>query len=108
MNTNAKHTAGPWKSIGRAIVTHDGRIEIAVASMNDTGDSHVDENHRVNKLEAFSNAKLIANAPTMLEALKKIAEHPKEFYDIEDFEKMVCEMEAIAKDAIAQAEGGAK
>ena len=67
----ARHTPGPWRTIGRAIVTKDARIEIAVASTNDTNDDHVNENHRVIWEEAETNARLIAAAPAMLEALTR-------------------------------------
>ena len=66
----AKHTKGPWRRIGRTIVDNQGRVEISVASTNDTEDAHVNENHRVEKSEAFSNAQLISAAPDMYEALK--------------------------------------
>lgn len=69
-----KHTPGPWRNIGRAIVTKDARIEIAVASTNDTKDAHVNENHRVMWEEAAANARLIAAAPAMLEALQRLCD----------------------------------
>ena len=68
----ARHTEGPWRKIGRAIVDQHGRVEIAVASTGDTGDTHVNENHRVEKGEAFANATLIASAPDMLLALREL------------------------------------
>ena len=109
MNPNAKHTPskatpGPWSAYNAT--GNAGRIlkrwivEAPTKKICTVDDQPADA--------TAATAALIAAAPALLEALHKIAEHPKEYYDIEDFEKMVCEMEAIARAAIAQAEGGAQ
>ena len=101
----ARHTEGPWRKIGRAIVDQHGRVEIAVASTGDTGDTHVNENHRVEKGEAFANATLIASAPELLDACKYASMQVESRIGSESWAKLL--IEKLEK-AIANAEGGAQ
>jgi hypothetical protein len=96
---NTQHTPGPWHTDGFVtkdldIISPDGRI-----AMIDCDDCDADT------LEA--NARLIAAAPDLLDALLSIAEHAREFADLEDSETMVARMTDKARAAIAKATGGA-
>ena len=107
----AKHTKGPWRRIGRTIVDNQGRVEISVASTNDTEDAHVNENHRVEKSEAFANAQLISAAPDMYDALKYAQEiigiakryFPKSVTNGDKYSLL--NMDATISKAIRKAEG---
>lgn len=110
MNTNAKHTPGPWKvnhgpsGIIRisAKDDHPSHPEFALAELTDTGKT------------AEASARLTAAAPAMLDALRYAAEliptarryFPKSVKFSDRFQlENVC---ATIGKAIAQAEGGAQ
>lgn len=61
---NTKHTPGPWKLAGHSIVTDDDAYCIAV--IEDDGGCEVDPD------EQEANARLIASAPALLDALKNL------------------------------------
>ena len=102
MTSAAKHTAGPWrvdtgpKSRGRVISVCKGFPQKPVAQA--TGQETVDERE--------ANARLIAAAPELLEALQwALAEiDGRTSYQRPD-QKQACNTKARA--AIAKAEGGA-
>ena len=102
MNTNAKHTPGPWKIAGHGKnqqlpILAGGKI---IAAIRDDG--------------RLADARLIAAAPVMLEALRYAAEliptarryFPKSVKFSDRFQlENVC---ATIGKAISQAEGGAQ
>lgn len=94
----ANHTPGPWEMrgpceiTGRYSVTHNGPL-FYVGDAGEPGDGE-------------ANARLAASAPELLEALLSIAEHAREFADLEDSETMVARMTDKARAAIAKATGG--
>lgn len=111
---NTKHTPGPWKcpDITLDIITADRKQSIAVCHRS------VDGNYKPGLQEAKANARLIAAAPELLEALKdcadwtRLCEHP-EVVKLRHVD-VVTEAEAcqkVAQDnaraAIAKAEGRA-
>ena len=104
----AKHTKGPWRRIGRTIVDNQGRIELSVASTNDTEDAHVNENHRVEKSEAFANAQLISAAPELLRELKKCVAAIQKWGKAHPESGGWMGVISGGLKAIAQAEGGAQ
>jgi hypothetical protein len=93
---SASHTQGPWTLIESARVDRPDRIVgdngIPVAS--------IFAPHK-------ADTRLIAAAPDLLDALLSIAEHAREFADLEDSETMVVRMTDKASAAIAKATGGA-
>ena len=91
------HTPGPWEVV-------DGR-RIGVILPNAIGggyDSHciavTQESAHIN---AEANARLIAAAPELLEALKAIKDHPNTRYEVE------AQLGESTWNAIAKAEGAA-
>ena len=73
---NSTHTPGPWRTDAGVILSEDGR-GIAVAQ----GPSRVFQPRRfAPEHERLPNAKLIAAAPTLLEALEEIAGHSGNLY----------------------------
>ncbi len=100
--TKPKHTPGPWKhdDIYGLIVTQDG-AEIAACHAGRTG----------GKSETVPNARLIAAAPELLEALKQLLD---DYSDATDCCDPNCDCEGndskkrlakLATAAIAKAEG---
>jgi hypothetical protein len=62
-----KHTPGPWMYDEQSVITSTG--EMVVSVINDVSpESTVFER---NQLEAYSNTRLIASAPDLLEACKE-------------------------------------
>ena len=63
---NGKHTPGPWVSIGASVYIEEGadHYSIAICTCNDA---------RRNQEDQEANARLIAAAPEMLEALQSIS-----------------------------------
>ena len=105
MNTNAKHTPGPWIAHGITINHEQPGVEYPIATTT---------NSPIPTEEAYANARLIAAAPAMLEALRYAAEliptarryFPKSVKFSDRFQlENVC---ATIGKAIAQAEGGAQ
>jgi hypothetical protein len=97
--SESKHTPGPWNAepmTGRGAWVKGSSGEWAALSCGDTDTT------------AEANARLIAAAPELLEALNKIISRHSElvcsgdcgFWDVEDEEKM-----KLARSAIAKAEG---
>jgi hypothetical protein len=105
MTTTAKekamgHTPGPWRATGWSIYSCDG-LPVARAAVDYCADTIADEewsefNERSSLPEsvAWANARLIAAAPQLLEALKAVALE-------EDFRTR----RQLARAAIAAAEG---
>lgn len=87
-----KHTPGPWGNIGKQDVytfniyadTSKGRILVAETFPNWSHENKVASNKRIE--EAESNAKLIAAAPELLEALKSLYEFA-ELYGVGSYPK---------------------
>lgn len=90
-----KHTPGPWK--------HDGEI---IYSGNYTLNNGWTNHATIAKVEDRANweanARLIAAAPDLLDALKKIS---KELSTSNDRMKMIETIEALTNSAIAKAGG---
>ena len=116
MNTNSKHTPGPWKHVPRArdghadMIQHKGNPFIQVGTP--WAESPVLDYPHEN--EQTANARLIAAAPSMLEALRYAAEliptarryFPKSVKFSDRFQlENVC---ATIGKAISHAEGGAQ
>jgi hypothetical protein len=89
----AKHTPGPWKSNG-ANQVFGGAYSGLIATVTSTANPEICE----------ADARLIAAAPELLEALKRIAYEPQGKADASHAEVLKA-VEKIAKQAIAKAEG---
>lgn len=95
MNPNAKHTPGPWHTEGQSVVSDNGEMECSITT------GKFQENHE----ESRANASLIAAAPALLEALKRLCdslawEENRSGTTYSGYES--------AKAVIVQAEGGAQ
>lgn len=103
----SKHTPGPWKKYDSAFpqffVTTDGK-DICKVSSED-----------VSMLEAEANARLIAAAPDLIEALEKMVEYAHQYSGrersqsaaMEIVETPISDDVAAARAAIAKARGEA-
>jgi len=85
----AKFTPGPWKVIPESVAQHVEVFEVAEVSHFRVIPDRLDT--WATQGDAFSDARLIAAAPELLEALISIAE------DSSDEGARECAMEAIAK-----------
>ena len=108
------HTSGPWlkSTIGRrndgsiAVMSKDGPVAYAnLLRYVKRGTAH-----SINDAESESNARLIAAAPELLEALKRCAELLDDYSDVNDGEDGPRPNRAMSlltdvEDAIAKAEG---
>lgn len=107
--TNAKHTPGPWKYID---ATKVAGMQFAPACVIQSGDKNIarfswNDNSPwfPTKEESQANARLIAAAPELLEALKGL------LADIEDYQRVNNlggennHWQVISRAAIAKAEG---
>lgn len=65
MTNQSKHTAGPWKIKGFFITAQHGNRENSVVA-------DIDRHAWLSEGEAQANARLIASAPELLEALKEV------------------------------------
>jgi len=100
MNTNAKHTPGPWQySPG-----HDPHNQAQIYGENGKtlAITYSDE--------GSANAQLIAAAPALLEALRECITEPGAacWKKREYAEKRIRYIDQMARAAISQAEGGAQ
>jgi hypothetical protein len=107
MTTQAKHSAGPWEFDGRKIVSP----ERYVATVDDwsSGEDVAPQYAHINEAlhhEAAANARLIASAPEMLEALRAMVSRAP-FIDQSVTEDGLANCEALlkARRAISHAEG---
>ena len=101
MNTNAKHTPGKWTTKIRqpgTMLTVENETGEYVCSLLG-GDEHKQE-----------NARLIAAAPAMLEALRELTAKAWLYFDFHNTPEGARNVDLMKKagDAIAQAEGGAQ
>ena len=106
MNTNAKHTPGPWIAHGITINHEQPGVEYPIATTTHSP---------IPTEEAYANARLIASAPDLLAALKSAvsyleANRPKGnireiFTQLNEYENGVLKP---ARAALARAEGGAQ
>ena len=94
MNTNAKHTPGPWIAHGITINHEQPGVEYPIATTT---------NSPIPTEEAYANARLIAAAPAMLEALRAVAALANG-----QGRANLMEVAGQAQQIIAQAEGGAQ
>lgn len=63
-----KHTSGPWIAVGGLVeVENDNIPDICTCNPHDFGQAHL----KRNVLEVLSNARLIAAAPDLLNALQE-------------------------------------
>jgi hypothetical protein len=113
------HTPGPWRITGQSCRDYEG-AEIGTANKTVavilTADAVevTDEEYAnarrivaaVNACEDFSTKVLERGMVIeLLDALHSIADHSREFAELEDAETMVCRMEAKAKSVIAKVTG---
>lgn len=104
----AKHTPGPWRSLNNCVVTHSEHFGIAIVDPTPDEDFWCGDSEPVNNQEEYeANARLIAAAPELLEALVElthsISEHVK--FDVrKHYSLMVCHV--AAQKAIEKATGG--
>lgn len=117
MNTNAKHTPGPWKHVPRArdghadIIQHKGNPFIQVGAP--WAESPVIDYPHEN--EQTANARMVAAAPDLLYALKEAKSmletakgyFPKSIQNRDRFSLLNVLANAVDP-AIAKAEGGAQ
>ena len=101
---NAKHTPGPWvvRTIDQSLATvetQDGEYIICNAAQL-RGDDWKTEH-----AERKANARLIAAAPELLDALQSIAECCNEDRTARDYASRQTEIRGIARAAIAKATG---
>lgn len=100
------HTPGPWK-----VLEHSWSDTSIVAKGFDHGICSLDINHATEEsVEAdealmAANARLIAAAPDLLEALQSIAECCEEDQTARDYASRQTEIRGIARAAIAKATG---
>lgn len=97
MGENVKHTAGPWAISGRTstcIRTADQEQRIAYM---ETADNTIET--------CVANARLIAAAPELLEALKGILSDIEEYQEINKLGGKDNHWQVISRTAIAKAEG---
>jgi hypothetical protein len=101
-----KHTPGPWgvtQFTDVIYVTRQDSIPVN-GGMIATITSQLDGVNNDEKLkETYANARLIAAAPDLLDALQKIS---KELRTSNDRMKMIETIETLTNAAIAKAEGG--
>lgn len=96
-----QHTPGPWKKMGRDIVAPSPRYaksHLLVAQVYETAMMVEEQDH------AESDAVLIAAAPDLLEALKRIASIEANRHMIATWKDLASESIDIARAAIAKAE----
>lgn len=98
---NAKHTPGPWRPNGGLVETRDGiALGIATACPVKVGYAPKDD------AERLANARLIASAPELLEALKGLESWLGAFLDRgEQLGNLDMRSVAAARAAILKAEG---
>ena len=101
MSDSTKFTPGPWTvHFAEGTKVRDAR-EATVASL-----SHTHLSGRRDSDEVFANARLIAAAPCMFEALRKIdGGWISDDIDEEDLEATIVEFQKIARAALAKARG---
>ena len=110
MNTNAKHTDGPWRA---DVEDYPFRREIYIETEN--FDPDAGEGERIARVfdetdTGRANARLIAAAPALLEALRELTAKAWLSFDFHNTPEGARNVELMKKagDAIAQAEGGAQ
>ena len=95
----AKHTPGPWKAMKKAIQPKDGLFYCMVHEDKEDQSIAPAKGLGLTKDEAIANAHLIAAAPAMYEAIRKVIEHRVEEY-LDNTIEPYCSLVA----ALAQAE----
>lgn len=108
MNTNAKHTPGPWhffNSGAGLIRSENGKTIAQLKSVSRQGFRKAADLD-----EEVANAQLIAAAPALLEALRECITEPGAacWKKREYAEKRIRYIDQMARAAISQAEGGAQ
>ena len=96
-----QHTPGPWTATGDLVQTADHEIDIAVMIALDVGTG---KGTIYSRREA--NARLIAAAPELLEALKRCETELRSLWKTQGV-GAIFETAEQARAAIAKAEGGA-
>lgn len=108
--TKQAHTPGPWETVGATRVWSAGRADggavaiVAEPSCKTSGDFYEVGIGSSRFDEAMANARLIASAPQLLEALQKISALVEEQVDADLLAGI--EIDEIARAAIAQATEG--
>lgn len=75
-----KHTQGEWESDGNRVTCNRGHTTSVIADVHDIAMSPKPP-FNYDRQQAIANAKLIAAAPKLLEALKSITLHEAEGYN---------------------------
>lgn len=100
MNKNNQHTKGPWEVGG----VFEGGVRIWAAHGGPyIGLARKSANPAISQQEAMANARLLAAAPELLEALKLLVRRAQEAGIGDDFWPQ--DAFEAAKEAIAKAEG---
>ena len=99
MTEQAKHTPGPWKVVGKSIKSEIGRDQSTIARIDSRGKflPGYDE----------ANARLIAAAPDLLEALKTCRDALRDHVQYDNGESLERDGFVAATTAIGKAEGEA-
>lgn len=95
-----KHTPGPWIQVGHWVEHPNEKIpDICTCDLQAIGHGHL----KRTEAETIANARLIAAAPDMLEALQAIYnERPRGYQYVSEYSLTI---EDIARKAIAKATG---
>lgn len=106
---NSKHTDGPWEIEGSRIITKQKYHSIRQGSddLKDRvyqGICHIQREPNISGFEAVANARLIAAAPELLEALELAHTALSELYD-HDAGEIVNKAIYTSEKAIAKARG---
>lgn len=103
----SKHTPGPWENNYSDITTGNGSVHIASVSMVHDFPCNDDMEDRsvIAQIEAEceANARLIARAPELLEALWKLANEASGFLALSDIERHGMTNSRILRDRIEEA-----
>jgi hypothetical protein len=102
-----KHTPGPWRLNGRAVESPK-RMGLSVAQATSGMAAGSRGSARIDEAEAIANARLIAAAPDMLEALvaaKELADVMEGLTSGRSDDEWVWAAQATINAAIAKAEG---
>lgn len=105
----ATHTPGPWET--KRAATPEAFPQFGVYAENGNGHdlAHVVSHGTARHAETEANARLIAAAPDLLEALQKLTDVLADVYSSEaQAKRALCSASKAARTAIAKAEGRAE
>lgn len=102
----SKHTPGPWHWESDAVKGDPmGRVRYQVTALGKTVTRVYYSSYEGGPTNAEADARLIAAAPDLLEALQSIAECCDEHYAARDYASRQTEIRGIARAAIVKATG---